>query len=409
MSISNSLNRKTESSKEFFQQITEDSPNVLFIGAGPVGLWTAIQAKLKEPQLNITMLEKHQTYQRQHVLRLNRSSFEGVHQKVRDAFREFLDKPGTYFNIRTDVIEERLKKLAQQEGIQIVNSVFSSPAELVKTYANAQYIIGADGANSLVRKEVFNDKKKEDEVLQHTVLFKYTINGEGKTLDRLECLKLSSDIGSFVSEHVGKPLNGASSATLQLFVDKETSEAIAQDFNVKNPASLKNLLDHNNPKVQALGNKIQTWLEYKKVHYNEQMLNDSGRLNAVPLKRYAAEKFVKTLEHMLPSDKRKICWVLVGDSAMGVPFFRSLNLGLKAGTSLANDLAKAFNKKSGKPLRTYNRRMKKLRQQAMKSAKITSFFIEIIRALVSALHCIKSSQPGFCNQSKLQANFKNPR
>lgn len=39
-------------------------PDINFVGAGPVGLFTAIQAKLYNPDLNILMLEKYTEYQR---------------------------------------------------------------------------------------------------------------------------------------------------------------------------------------------------------------------------------------------------------------------------------------------------------------------------------------------------------
>jgi len=34
--------------------------DIIFIGAGPVGLWTAIQIKLLKPNLEIIMFEKYQ-------------------------------------------------------------------------------------------------------------------------------------------------------------------------------------------------------------------------------------------------------------------------------------------------------------------------------------------------------------
>lgn len=38
------------------------SPHIIFVGAGPVGLWTAIQMKLLQPFAVILMLEKHAVY-----------------------------------------------------------------------------------------------------------------------------------------------------------------------------------------------------------------------------------------------------------------------------------------------------------------------------------------------------------
>src|SRR4051794_27571662 len=54
----------------------EFQPDVVFVGAGPVGLWTAIQLKILQPKLNILMLEKYEKYQRNHVLRVSPASFK---------------------------------------------------------------------------------------------------------------------------------------------------------------------------------------------------------------------------------------------------------------------------------------------------------------------------------------------
>ena len=41
------------------------------IGGGPVGIWTAIQIKKRKPQTDITIYERFETYQRSHVLHLD--------------------------------------------------------------------------------------------------------------------------------------------------------------------------------------------------------------------------------------------------------------------------------------------------------------------------------------------------
>ena len=45
--------------------------DVVFVGAGPVGIWTAIQIQQRCPEADIVMYERHEKYQRNHVLRLD--------------------------------------------------------------------------------------------------------------------------------------------------------------------------------------------------------------------------------------------------------------------------------------------------------------------------------------------------
>lgn len=52
--------------------------DVVVVGAGPVGLWTAIQIQLRFPDAHVVMFEKHSSYQRRHVLRLVRRSLAGA-------------------------------------------------------------------------------------------------------------------------------------------------------------------------------------------------------------------------------------------------------------------------------------------------------------------------------------------
>lgn len=91
--------------------------NTVVVGGGPVGLWTAVQAKIRNKNANIVIFEKHEEYQRKHVLKISKSSLKGApkHPKLDPIIKEFTAHP----MIRTSVIEGKLKKLAQELGIEI--------------------------------------------------------------------------------------------------------------------------------------------------------------------------------------------------------------------------------------------------------------------------------------------------
>ena len=48
--------------------------DVVIVGAGPVGLFLAVQLQIRCPMISIVMLEKHAVYQRSHVLRVDKRS-----------------------------------------------------------------------------------------------------------------------------------------------------------------------------------------------------------------------------------------------------------------------------------------------------------------------------------------------
>ncbi len=62
--------------RELSREDAKEKADVVFVGAGPVGLWTAVQLKLASPQTNVLMLEKYIEYQRSHVLKVDPASFK---------------------------------------------------------------------------------------------------------------------------------------------------------------------------------------------------------------------------------------------------------------------------------------------------------------------------------------------
>src|SRR3569832_414654 len=90
-------------------------PDIAFVGAGPVGLYTAIQAKLYEPNLKIHFFEKYTDYKRKHSVKINPVSFRNAHRDPE--FRSLLKSFGK--SVRTAVLEAQLLDLAKRQGITI--------------------------------------------------------------------------------------------------------------------------------------------------------------------------------------------------------------------------------------------------------------------------------------------------
>jgi hypothetical protein len=47
---------------------------IVIVGGGPIGCWTAIQAKRRNPELDVTIYERFENYQRDHIMTIRRKS-----------------------------------------------------------------------------------------------------------------------------------------------------------------------------------------------------------------------------------------------------------------------------------------------------------------------------------------------
>lgn len=303
--------------------------DILFVGGGPVGLWTASQIKARRPDLNVTILERHSKYQRKHVLIINPKSFDGMvdHPRLRE-FAEMVKKTNT---IATSCIESELKSIARGLGVKIVRKRVKAPEKLKDTYKKAKLIVGADGAHSLVRQKIFNDELSEKKTLSHIIEVKYETEGAGNQTPFSVrcCLKHLS--ASWLSEHVGKRReNGKTPITIRLAVSQREYNKIKSTGKAtfKKPLILES--EEGRELIPSRIQKtIDKWFETKKKLFNENASN--VKITATNLDVYRSKSFEKM--HAGAS------YALVGDAAFGVPFFRSLNNGLLCGTNLAKQVA----------------------------------------------------------------------
>ena len=321
----------------------QNNPDVVFVGAGPVGLWVAIQAKLRDPKLEIVLHEKYQEYQRSHVLKIDKNSFVGTpHTEDGRKFKAIIDKFPRF--VKTNVVEANFKKIAEDLGIKIIYEKVESCEDLAVQYPKNTVFVGSDGSHSLVGQQIFGGKKQVEEDLQYIAEIKYFVENTTTKLNLvLEGIPVMSYSKFIVSEHVGKERDGKTPVTVRFFLNKKTFEELrGQDgtgakFN--NPYRYKNLDDGSIPK--DLAESMKAWIRWRKILRREKCIKFEDdqefgeKITAINLAVYASEKFVKEVNGQH--------WVLVGDAAMGVPYFRALNAGLLCGTQLANALCEHFN------------------------------------------------------------------
>jgi hypothetical protein len=124
------------------------SPDIIFIGGGPVGLWTAIQLSLYNPTANILVFEKYATYQRSHVLLLSKASFKNrlkKHATDKSGVDSFMDMISKFEKvIRTNDLENRLIECAKSRGIQICIENITSIDSLCARFPSTKIIVGIE-------------------------------------------------------------------------------------------------------------------------------------------------------------------------------------------------------------------------------------------------------------------------
>ncbi|MEZ0223404.1 MAG: FAD-dependent oxidoreductase [Alphaproteobacteria bacterium] len=313
--------------------------DIVVVGAGPVGLWTAIQIKKRRPNLDVQVYERYEEYQRTHVLHLENLSMMLYSKARRDEHEKAfykavagkdLGKLSSAFKaatgavyIRTHDLEAALKDYAQALGVSVAYEKIDSPAQAMALHPECRRFVAADGAHSRMREALLGTDATEEFPLQYVVEIKYEAEGRAGKLnfagDRYKTNKLLS---SMAFEYVGKEKQGTTPVTLRFFLDKETYDALPQ-------ASFKDPLTLGDDRIpQQLALDIRTYMNARKMNAGEKYKDGSAKISKLTLSMYAARKFAVELD-----DGR--AWFIVGDAAMGVPYFRALNSGMIVGSQLA--------------------------------------------------------------------------
>lgn len=310
--------------------------DIVIVGAGPVGLWTAIQIKKRQPDADIQIYERYQTYQRSHVLRLEHFSMLLYGRNSNDPLeKQFYNDVtgkslvGTFVAaaragavyIRTNDLEKALKSYAKALGINIDFKKIEDPQAIMGEHPECRSFIAADGAHSLMRTALLGEDAIKHYHLQHVAEVKYQAEDSSGPL-KLRHQYKTNKISRFpVFEYVGKEKDNIRPVTLRVFLDKGTYNALPE-ATFKAPLSL---YDPDLP--EPLVESISTYMNVRQTKTGENYIPDSGKLSKLRLSVYASKRFA-----LRKADKS---WFFVGDAAMGVPYFRSLNSGLIVGSQLA--------------------------------------------------------------------------
>ena len=121
-----------------------------------------------------------------------------------------------------------------------------------------------------------------------------------------------------------------SRVTVRFLVDEDTYNKTC-GATMKHPVCLDQILKSLKG-IKDLRNDVKLWLGARSLILNEVRIPKSEKAFALKLNSYHCDQFYKQFDAMKGA-------VIVGDAALGVPFYRSLNNGLLTGTNLAENLS----------------------------------------------------------------------
>ena len=315
---------------------------IVIIGGGPVGCWTALQTLKHNPGVNIQVYEKHAEYQRHHMLGINRNTLKaglGKSESDQNLLNEILScdqnlrnsensaKIPSVIHVQIQDLERVLKKHCEKAGVKFTYANIESPEDAMKLHPECDLFVAADGARSTMRKALLGPNDIEEKDLLYSVDVKYQAIGQAEYTRTPTYNK----IDMIVVETIGKEENGSSQVALRYLLDKNTYDSIP-DCNFKEP-----IRDHAKT-GQQFSPEIEKFWKIRKDHTGENRIKGSEEISKVRLSQYASSKF-SVMAPREENSPHRAGWFFVGDSAMGMPFYRSINAGMKLGAKLGPILA----------------------------------------------------------------------
>ena len=325
----------------------EHVSNVTIVGAGPVGLWTALCLS-KLGIKDVVVFEKYEAYQRHHVLKLEKSSFQGADEELVALCKHLV---GT---TKTSLLEETLSNACKERKIKIVKNVMVD--DFAPIFEKSKVLIGCDGSKSIVRDNVMKGEH-ERESLQHVLDVRFHIKRhDGSKPEKLNFMQLLSgfkQVEHIVEESIGSKMSNEEEktypATLRLLISAKEHEILRNNGStLRSPLKLP---EHAEMVPLSVFETIRCWLLVRRTHFPEEIYSQMS-CTSIDLSVYRAKTFAERR-----SDNKTV-WI-AGDSgkknanslalslivlvAFGVPFFRALNNGLLCGTELSKCIAAELN------------------------------------------------------------------
>lgn len=305
--------------------------NTVVVGAGPIGLLTAIALKTLHPDRNIVILEKYESYQRKHVLIVQAELLESFirvvgikNPKLQTLVTQLQQEP----HIRTSELQTMLEDIAKELGIVKKIKTVTNKRDIEISYPNVKWIIGADGTKSVISNLYFGRENQEKTAFDYTLQIRLETPGSAKS-STVQMIDLMLNTGILANEYVGgyDSAKGCASVTTQCIISKESYDQL-RTATSKTP--------------------YYPWRDNRKIHPGMQVPKEINRFlqiymkNRLEMEAKSGKSFslkdvrisvnespvTKARKRFIATDKATA--VLVGDAQLGLSYFKGLNGGIES-------------------------------------------------------------------------------
>lgn len=259
--------------------INKVNNNIVIIGAGPIGLATAIQLKSLNKNYNITIIEGRKEFTRGYALKVNRDSVKKIVATLDNCLKTADSSNPRLGEARNSTILSEMKRRKKTEDVKKIfsgwgnrrvriNDMQTNLLEQAKslginieygsishqdlqnlknagsdTLKNADIIIGADGAHSAVRTVIWGQKIENN--YQYFAQLKQDVASQTKQRTMTQFLKRAFTTGSVDIEFMGRATNtpGLKNNTFATFVDEDIYNIIRSPITDEDGCQV---LDKNN-------------------------------------------------------------------------------------------------------------------------------------------------------------------
>lgn len=306
------------------QEISSGERKIVIVGSGPVGSFIAVLCC--KINFDVIIYEKRDNFTRAINLKIENNFFQEVQNvisqlNVKSEFflqlNEFLQNQNNRILIKD--LEERFSKEAKLLGAKYIIRDVNSFEELKNEYKNSNPIIlDCTGKNSKLRMNEFgsDDINLVSTPLTHAMILNFKANVINRNLSLYQVMKHTENIklAEIVVSKV-KDENGFSNVTIPIFISNE----LALVFDTKYPDINRNPL---NPFTTT--ENVPEMIFFPICCVLGNILVDGSEIDLSSVK-------VKKIEigcgYAIQRSKDNL--ICLGDSAIHLAFFRSLNLGLK--------------------------------------------------------------------------------
>jgi 2-polyprenyl-6-methoxyphenol hydroxylase-like FAD-dependent oxidoreductase len=321
-------------------------PTIVIVGGGPIGLPHAWGIKKLNPDLEVVILQKYNSYQRRHTLIMQHHELQELMVQTgteKDAkLCELLAKLKINANIRTQDLETIFKKLAQDSGVQIIIEEVKEDtivAQLARH--NPTLVLGADGSHSVVNRSLFPEDNQVKIELDYVLQMRYEVSGDdkAKNIYSVDFYQSMARHGMIANEYAGRydEVNKKTPVTMQMMISQEAFI----ELKTKNSLSLFDEVNNTSGiQFEQVPEKIRAFLTnclklIKALASDENVIDENSvriSVNEAPV-TYAKTPYVMLDE---------LTVVLVGDAGLGLSYFKGLNAGIASTAKFFFFLGDAF-------------------------------------------------------------------